>query len=150
MSIMKNIPTELNEIVTEANLIVEVKGLEAFREDVAIKNSDALKTVPPFKKTGFSFQVKSVLKNTAGITVPDIIRVPAENWRRSLSQHKERYADGARKSFSIKKYDTAVSSVKHADILFLHHFQGTFELVVKDSFESKEALEKVTMLIAAV
>jgi hypothetical protein len=150
MSIMRDIPTELNDLITEANLIVEVKGLEAFSEDVAIKNSDALKTIPPFKKTGFSFQVKSVLKNTAGIVVPDIIRVPAENWRRSLSQHKERYADGPSKSYNIKKYDTEVSSVKKADILFLHHFQGTFELVVKDSYESKEALEKVTMLIAAL
>src|SRR6186713_310055 len=121
MSIMQNLPAELNDIVTEANLIVEVKGLDAFSEDITIKNSDALRTIPPFKKKGFSFQVKSVLKNTAGIVVPDIIRVAAENWRRSLSKHKEKYADGLSKSYDIKTYDTAVTSVKHADILFLHH-----------------------------
>jgi hypothetical protein len=150
MSIMRNIPTDLNDLVTEANLIVEVKGLDAFSEDITIKNSDATRTIPPFKKTGFSFQVKSVLKNSGGIVVPDIIRVSAENWRRSLSKHKERYADGPSKSYDIKTYDTAVTSVKHADILFLHHFMSTFELVVKDSYESKEAFEKVTMLIAAL
>ena len=39
--------------------------------------------------------------------------------------------------------------MKDADILFLHHFQGTFELEVKDSFESLGALEKITILISA-
>jgi hypothetical protein len=39
--------------------------------------------------------------------------------------------------------------MKNADILFLHHFQGTFELEAKGAFESAAALEKITMLIAA-
>ena len=149
MSIIKNRVVELSDIVTEANLILEVKCIEPFTEDVAIKNSDPKTPAPPFKKKGFVFSVKAVLKNTARITVPETIRVPKEEWRRSLSQHKAKYADGVRKSFEVKQYETEVTSMKDANILFLHYFQDTFELEVKDAFESIDALEKITILVEA-
>lgn len=104
---------------------------------------------PPFKKKGFVFRVKKVVKNPDKIDVPQTMRVPVEGWRRSLSQHKEQYAGGPRKSYGVRKYETEVSSMKNADILFLHHFQGTFELEARDSFESAEALEKIMILIEA-
>ena len=149
MSIIKYLPVELSDVVKEADLILEVKCLEPFTEDVVIKSIDPSKPPPPFVKKGFVFAVKSVLKNTAKIDVPKTLQVPQEGWRRLLSQHKERYADGPSKSYEVKKYETEVKSLQHANILFLHHFQGTFELEVKDSFESLEALEKITILILA-
>ncbi len=149
MSIIKNIPVGLSDIVKEANLILEVKCLEPFTEEVAIKSVDPKVTAQPFKKKGFVFSVKSVLKNTARIEVPPTIRVPREDWRRSLSQHKEKYADGLSKSYGVKQYETEVGSIKNADILFLHHFQGIFELEGKGSFESAQAREKIAILIAA-
>jgi len=93
--------------------------------------------------------VISVLKNTAAIQVPPTIRVPKEEWRRFLSQHKERYANGPSKSFGVKQYTTDVPSMEQADILFLHHFQDSFELETQDSFESAAAREKIEMLLAA-
>jgi hypothetical protein len=147
MSIIKKIRVELSDIVKEANLILMVDYLESFIEDVAIKGVD--QSVPPFKKKGFVFKVKSVLKNTAKIEVPETISVPKEDWRRSFSQHKEQYAGGSSKSFAVKEYETSVKSIQKADIIFLHHFQGSFDLEVKNAFESTEELEKITMLIAA-
>jgi hypothetical protein len=149
MSIIKSIPVELSDIVKEANLIVEVECLEPFTEEVAIKSADPKVPAPPFKKKGFVFRIKGVLKNTENIKVPQTIRVPREEWRRFLSQHKERYADGPSKSYGVKEYETEVDSMKNADILFLHHFQDMFELEVRGAFESSAALEKITMLIAA-
>lgn len=149
MSIIKYTTVELSDIVQEADLILEVKCLEAFTEEVTIKSVDPNQPPPPFVKKGFVFSVKNVLKNTARIEIPKTIQVPQEGWRRLLGQHKERYAGGVSKSYTVKKYETDVKSIKVADILFLHHFQGTFELEVKDSFESNEALEKITMLVAA-
>lgn len=149
MSIIKNVPVSLSDIVQEADLILEVRCLESFTEEVAIRNTPSNEALPPFKKKGFIFSVKGVLKNKAKIIVPETIRVPKEEWRRSLSQHKEKYSDGMSKSYEVKQYKTEVTSMKNADILFLHHFQGSFELETKDSFESAEAHEKITILIAA-
>jgi hypothetical protein len=149
MSIIKSTPVELSEITKEANLIVEVACIEPFTEDVAIRSEDPKVPVPSFKKKGFVFCVKKILKNPDKINVPETIRVPKEDWRRFLSQHKERYAGGASKSYSVREYETEVDSMKNADILFLHHFQGSFELEARGSFESLEALEKIMMLIEA-
>jgi hypothetical protein len=149
MSIIKGVPVELSDIVKEANLIVEVECMEPFTEEVAIRSEDPKVPAPPFKKNGFVFRVKKVLKNPDKIDVPQTIRVPQEGWRRSLNHHKAQYAGGPHYSYGVREYETEVDSMKNADILFLHHFQGTFELEARDSFESVEALEKITMLIAA-
>jgi hypothetical protein len=140
---------ELSEIVKEANLIVEVECIEPFTEDVAVRSEDPKVPAPPFKKKGFVFRVNKVLKNPDKINVPQTIRVPKEEWRRSLAKHKEQYAGGVGKSYDVREYETEVSSMKNADILFLHHFQGMYELEAKNSFESVEALEKITMLMEA-
>lgn len=149
MSIMKSKPVELSELVKECNLILMVEYLEPFVEEVAIKSNDPNVSPPPFKKQGAIFTVKSALKNTDKVELPNTIRVPNENWRRSLSQHKEQHASGPSKSFGVNEYKTEVSSMKEADILFLHHFQGGFELEAKNSFESLDELEKITMLLKA-
>jgi hypothetical protein len=80
--------------------------------------------------------------------VPQTIRVPNANWRRSLSQYKELYG-GPSKSYSVKYYNTEVKSMRSATILFLHHFESTFELETKGSYESVEALDKIIMLLKA-
>jgi hypothetical protein len=149
MSIISSTPLELSEIVEESNLILEVKCTAPYTEEVAIKSDDPKATVPPYIKKGFVFSVISTLKNTAGIVVPQTIKVPREEWRRFLSQHKERYANGPSKSYGVKEYLTDVPSMEKADILFLHHFQGIYELTARDSFESVAAREKIDMLIAA-
>lgn len=149
MSSIKNVPVSLSDIVEEADLILEVRCLESFTEEVAIRSPDSGEAVPSFKKKGFIFSVKGILKNKAKIDVPETIRVPKEEWRRSLGQHKEKYSNGPSKSYEVKQYKTGVASMKDADILFLHHFQGSFELETKDSFESAEAHEKISILIAA-
>jgi len=149
MSIIRYTPLELSEIVEESNLILEVKCTGPYTEEVAIKSNDQEAAVKPFIKEGFVFNVISVLKNTAAIVVPQTIRVPKEEWRRSFSQHKERYANGPSKSYGVKEYITDVRSMKKADILFLHHFQGIYELTASDSFESVAAREKIEMLVAA-
>jgi hypothetical protein len=149
MSKIKTTLVELSDIVEEANLILEVKYLEPFTEEVAVKGVDPNVPAPAFKKKGLVFTIKNVLKNKDSIALPKTIRVPNEGWRRLLSQHKEAHADGLSKSYEVKQYKTEVASMKDADIIFLHHFQNTFELEVKGSFESVAALEKITMLIAA-
>lgn len=149
MSSIKNIIVELSDIVEEANLIVEVEFLEPFIEDLAVKSADPNVLAPPFKKKGLVFTIKKVLKNKDNIALPKTIRVPNEEWRRSLSQHKKVHAGGPNKSYTVKHYKTEVASMKNAEIIFLHHFQGLFELEVKGSFESVAELEKITMLIAA-
>jgi hypothetical protein len=147
MGIMKSKPVELSELVKECNLILMVEYLEPFVEEVAIKSNDPNMSPPPFKKEGCVFTVKTIVKNADKIELPKTIRVPKEEWRRSLSQHKEQHAGGPNKSFTVNEYKTEVSSMKKADILFLHHFQGGFELETKNSFESLEELEKITMLL---
>jgi hypothetical protein len=143
------IELELSHVVKDSNIIVLVTYVEPFTEEVVVKTSDPTQFVPVFKKEGIIFNVKSVLKNTDKIEIPKTIRVPKSDWRRSLNIHKEKYAGGISKSYNLMQYKSEVKSMKHADILFLHHFQQTFELLAKNSFESQEALEKVTMLIAA-
>jgi hypothetical protein len=149
MSTIKKTPIELSTIVEEANLILSVAYLEPFTEEIIVKSVNADVPVPHFEKKGCIFRVKAILKNSQQINVPETIRVPNEDWRRSLNRHKEKYADGSSKSYDVKEYETEVKSIKKADILFLHHFQGTFELEVKDSFESNKALDKITILISA-
>jgi hypothetical protein len=149
MSIIKNIEVDLSDVVNESDLILTVEYLEPFTEEVAVKSIDPNVPAPSFNKEGFVFTVKTILKNADKIAVPLTISVPKENWRRSLSQHKEWYAGGPSKSYGVKEYKPEESSMRKANILFLYHFQGTFELVVKNSFESIRALEKITMLIAA-
>jgi len=146
MSRITNTPVEIFEIVKESNLIVEVEFVKPFAEVVVVKGIDPN---PPFIKKGCEFKVINVLKNTGNITVPQTILVPNENWRRSLSDYKNEYGDGPSKSYEVKYYETDVPSFKKAQILFLHQFQNTFELEVKGAFESKEALDKVTILIAS-
>lgn len=147
MSSMENTVVELSDLVKECNLIVEVEYLESFQEEVAIKQFDANVSVPPFVKKGIVFTIQTVLKNKDAIKLPQTIQVPNEGWRRLLDKHKERYAGKAAKSYGVKEYKTEVTSMRNATLLFLHHFQGTFELEAKNSFESNEALEKITMLL---
>jgi hypothetical protein len=93
--------------------------------------------------------VVGVLKNTARIIVPEEIHVPNENWRRSFSQHKEAHAGGKSKSYNVPTYPTEVTSIQKANILFLHHFQGMYELTARDSFENVDSEEKIKMLLEA-
>lgn len=152
MSIIRSKEVSLSDIIAESNLIVEVEFVKPYKEEVPVASRDpkAPQTViPPFVKKGCVFRIKNVLKNDGKIKVPDTIPVPDENWRRSLSQHKERYADGVSKSFTVNEYPTEVKSVQKASILFLYHFQDTYELVARDAFESSEAREKIDMIMGA-
>ncbi len=149
MSIIKYIEIELADLVKDCNLILEVTYVEPFAEEVSIKNVDPNVQLPYFKKEGCVFSVTNVLKNADKIDLPKTIQVPNEEWRRSLSQHKARHAGTPNKSYSVKQYKSHVKSMRKSSILFLHHFQGTFELESKNSFESVDALDKITMLIKA-
>lgn len=152
MSIIRSTEISLSELVKESNLILQVKFIELFKEIVPIvdrSRDQTDKPIPPFTKKGCVFQVLSVIKNTARITVPEKIVVPNENWRRSLSQHKETHAGGKSKSYNIPTYVTEVTAIQKADILFLHHFQGMYELTARDSFENMGAEEKIKMLLEA-
>ena len=150
MSIIRSTEISLSELVEESNLIVKVKFVELYKENVPVvdkSNGQPDPSVPPFIKKGCVFQVLSVLKNTARIEVPEKIQVPNENWRRSLSQHKEKHAGGQSKSYNVPTYITDVSSIKKASIIFLHHFQGMFDLTAKNAFESTAAEEKIKILL---
>jgi len=150
MSIIQSSEISLSELVKESNLIVKVKFVELFKESLPVfdRSKDQNdKPIPPFIKKGCIFQVLGVLKNTARIEVPEKIQVPNENWRRSQSQHKETYAGGPSKSYNVPTYTTEVSPLKKAAILFLHHFQGMFDLAAKNAFEDLAAEEKITMLL---
>lgn len=150
MSIIRPAEISLSELVKESNLILRVKFIELFKETIPIfdKSKDHTeKTLPPFIKKGCVFQVLGVLKNTARTAVPERIHVPNENWHRSLSQHKEAYAGGKSKSYNVPTYTTEVPSLRNATILFLHHFQGMYDLTAKDGFEDEAAEEKIKMLL---
>lgn len=150
MSIIRSKEISLSELVEESNLILKVKFVEVYKENVAVvdkSNDPHNQSIPSFVKQGYVFQVLNILKNTARIEVPEKIQVPNENWRRSLSQHKEKYAAGPSKSYTVPTYTTEVSSVKKSSIIFLHHFQGMFDLAARDAFENNEAEEKILMLI---
>lgn len=150
MSIIRSTEISLSELVEESNLILKVKFAALYKESVAVvdkSNSQNDQPIPPFIKQGCVLQVLGVLKNTARIEVPEKIQVPNENWRRSLSQHKKMYADGPVKSYNVPEYTTEVSSIKKASIIFLHHFQGMFDLAARNAFENNQAEEKIIMLI---
>lgn len=150
VSIIRSSEISLSELVEESNLILQVKFIELFKETIPVidrSNGQTDKAIPPFIKKGCVFQVLGVLKNTARVIVPDKIHVPNENWHRSLSQHKEAHAGGKRKSYNVPTYSTEVSSMRKAAILFLHHFQGMYDLAAKDSFEDAAAEEKIKMLL---
>ena len=151
MSIIRSKEVSLSDVIGQSNLIVEVEFVKRYKEEVPIVNRDDKASpptpLPPFIKKGCVFKVKGVLKNEGKIKVPDTIQVPDENWRRFLSQHKERHAGGVSKSFTVDEYSTEVDAVEKASILFLYHFQDTFELVARDAFESNEAREKINMIL---
>jgi hypothetical protein len=152
MSIIRSTEISLSELVKESNLILQVKFIESFKETVPVTDrsqSQTDKPIPPFIKKGCVFKVLGVLKNTARIVVPEKIQVPNENWRRSLSQHKEEHTGGKSKSYNVPTYVTEVSSMQKAAILFLHHFQGMYDLTARDSFEDTSAEEKIKMLLEA-
>lgn len=152
MSIIRSTEISLSELVKESNLILQVKFIGFFEEAVPITDrskNQTNKAIPPFLKRGGVFQVLGVLKNTARIIIPEKIHVPDENWRRSMGQHKEAHAGGKGKSYNVPTYVTEVPSIRKADILFLHHFQGMFELTARDSFEDAAAEEKIKMLLEA-
>ncbi|NOT76791.1 MAG: hypothetical protein HOP08_17840 [Cyclobacteriaceae bacterium] len=147
MSIIRDRELSLSELIEESNLVVEVGFIKKYTEEVAVTRMDSFETFPPFIKKGNIFKVKGVLKNTAKITVPEEIKVPEENWRRSLSQHKEAVMNGPSKSYTVPEYKTEVKSISKAGILFLHHFQDMFDLTAKNAFEDLNSKEKITMII---
>ena len=150
MSIIRSTEISLSELIKESNLILQVKFIELFNEAIPVvdkSSNQADKRIPPFIKKGCVFQVQGVLKNTARITVPEKIHVPKENWHRSLSQHKEAYANGKSKSYNVPTYTSEAPSLRKASIVFLHHFQGMFDLAAKDAFEDAAAEEKIKMLM---
>ena len=150
MSIIRSTEISLSELVKESNLILKVKFLELFKESLPVIDKvkdQSDNSIPPFIKQGCLFEVVGVLKNTARIEVPEKIQVPRENWRRSQSQHKEKYAGGPSKSYTVPTYTTEVSSLQKASILFLHYFQGMFDLMAKNAFESTAAEEKIKILL---
>jgi hypothetical protein len=142
----------LSEVIEDSNLVVEVKFIESYQEEVsvALKNASGAttETFPPFIKRGNTFEVKKVLKNDTKIKIPDTIKVPDENWRRSLSQHKEKHLNAPSKSYTVPEYITPLKSSSKASVLFLNYFQDMYELTARNAFEDKAALEKVEMLIA--
>jgi hypothetical protein len=147
---LKTIEASLSKLVEDSNLILKVKFVSVFKESVPItdKQKDPSNTyIPPFMKQGCTFQVLSVLKNTARMEVPESVEVPNENWRRLLSKHKEKFAGGSNKSYNVPIYITEVPSLKKATIIFLNYFQGMFDLTAIDAFENEEGEEKVKMLL---
>jgi len=151
MSIINSKEVSLPYLIEESNLIVEVEFVKHYKENIAIAAKEPegppSKPIPPFVKKGYIFKVTGVLKNSGNIKVPETIQVPVENWRRSLSQHKERYANGVSKSFTVMEYSTEVDKIETASLLFLHHFQNNYELTTGGAFENGLAREKINMLL---
>lgn len=142
----------LSEVIEDSNLVVEVKFVESYREEVAIAHKTSAVTsdsFPPFVKRGDVFSVIRVLKNGNKIRIPETIKVPHENWRRALGQHKEEHLQDPAKSYTVPEYVSSIKSPTKAAVLFLNYFQDMYEFTARNSFESKAALEKVEMLIAA-
>ncbi|HEY5826288.1 MAG TPA: hypothetical protein VIT44_18085 [Cyclobacteriaceae bacterium] len=148
MSIIRYNELSISEMIEESTLIVEVELVGPFQEEVPIVNRDLKEgsAIPPFIKKGHTFKVKNVLKNK-GDQLPEQINVPNENWRRSLSQHKEQHAGGPSKSFTVPEYKSDVKSIAKATVLFLNHFQGMYDLTAANAFENNAALEKINMLL---
>lgn len=142
----------LSEVIEDSNLVVEVKFIEPYQEEVAIAHKDSAAgsgSFPPFIKKGAVFNVIRVLKNGNKIKIPETIKVPDENWRRALGQHKEEHLQAPAKSYTVPEYVTSVKTAAKASVLFLNYFQDMYEFTARNGFESKAALEKVEMLIAA-
>lgn len=142
----------LSDVIEDSNLVVEVRFLEHFQEEVAIAHKDvktASKKFPPFIKKGDVFKIIRVLKNTGKINVPETIHVPDENWRRVLGQHKEQHLQAQSKSYTVPEYVSTLKTTTKAAVLFLNHFQDMYEFTARNSWESKAELEKVEMLINA-
>jgi hypothetical protein len=139
----------ISELIEESTLIAEVALVAPFEEEVQVINrdlKDSSTSIPPFIKKGYVFKIKNVLKNK-GDKVPEEIKVPNENWRISLSQHKETYANGPEKSFTVPEYKSDVKSITKASILFLNHFQGMYDLTAAHAFEDDTALEKINLIL---
>src|SRR6478735_11340380 len=136
MSIIREKVLSLSEIVSGSNLVVEVEAVRSYEENVPVESVKGSQPVPDFIKKGIVFRIKNVLKNTGEEMLPEFIHVPNENWRRSLSQYKEGYANGPSKSFAVNLYETSVSSMNDAEVLFLNRSQYVFSLTAKNSFES--------------
>jgi hypothetical protein len=153
MSIIRSAEISISELTEQSNLIVEVEFVKHFKEEVPIVNKSLKesppKPIPPFIKKGCIFRITAILKNEGKIKVPETIQVPNENWRRSLSQHKEGHAGGVSKSFTIQEYTTEVDKIEKASILFLHHFQDTYELTARNAFEDSSAREKIDMIMGS-
>lgn len=150
MSIMREKELSLQQLVEKSDLILEVEFVEEYTEKIMLESKDEpTKKIPPFLKKGCVFRTGQVLKNGQGIAVPETIKVPNENWHRFLSQHKERYLNGPSKSYTIEEYITEVASMKEATVLFLYHFQGTYDLAARGAFESNANREKIEMLLKA-
>lgn len=150
MSIMHEKELSLQQLIEKSDLVLEVEFIEEYTEKIMLESKeDPKKKIPPFLKKGCVFRTGKVLKNSQGITVPEIIKVPNENWHRFLSQHKEQYLNGPSKSYLIEEYITEVASMKEATVLFLYHFQGTYDLAARGAFESDAALEKIELLLKA-
>ena len=147
MSIIRNIDLTLETIVSLSNLIVEAETVEPFEELIPIPSDNKDRVLPDFIKTGMIFKVKSILKNTSDNFIPALIRVPNENWRRRFSHHKERYANGVSKSFTVNKYISKVSSIKEAKILFLNCYSDDFSLTAHNAYELQDSLQKVIEMI---
>jgi len=144
VSIIKHQEVTLDTLVSASNLIVEVCYVEPFEEEVPIPDHSSAK---PFLKQGLVFQVKNILKNTEGHSIESVIRVPHANWKHSFSQHKEFHANGPSKSYTVRKYNTTVPSMKDAEVLFLHAFSSTYDLVAEQAFEWAEKKKQIEDLI---
>jgi hypothetical protein len=142
----------LSAVIEDSNLVVEVKFIESYQEEVSIFHKEAVagsEKFPAFIKKGDVFKVIRVLKNTGKIKVPETIRVPNENWRRFLGQHKEQYLQAPSKSYNVPEYVSTLKTSAKASVLFLNHFQDMYEFTACNSWESKAELEKIEMLIAS-
>jgi hypothetical protein len=148
MSIVRSLEISLSSLVEESNLIVSVQCLKPFREELNM-NNQSLKELPPFLKKGHEFKVIDVIKNKTGITIPEIIQVPDENWRRELANYRKKHFNDAERSFTVLEYNGEITNIKKASVLFLQHFQGMFELSAHNAFEQQAAVEKIELLLAS-
>jgi hypothetical protein len=141
----------LSSLVKDSNLIVKVRFVKLFKQNLLVTDKQQQETattaIPPFIKHGCIFEVLAVLKNTSRTEIPNKLHVPNENWRRLLSRHKEKFAGGVAKTYTVPLYISDVPSLRKATILFLNYFQGMFDLAAKDSFEDGTAQEKVEMIL---
>ncbi|MDB5257395.1 MAG: hypothetical protein JWM14_2090 [Chitinophagaceae bacterium] len=144
MSIIRHVVVTLITLISESNLIVEVRYVEPYEEEVPIPDHPSAK---PFLKQGLVFQVKDILKNSEDYAIGTTIRVPHADWKRSFSQHKEFHANGPSKSYSVKTYNSSVPSMKDAEILFLQAFHTSYDLAAEHAFEWADRRKQIEDLI---